>query len=71
MYCLGDWRRLTFSFSPRAKRSRSRCRIFSRSTDTAFIRLASALVESSGIASVNTVATAATAASAMVRNFGS
>src|ERR1043166_3154567 len=60
MYCLGDRRSATFS--PRAMRSRSRWRIFSRSRATAFMRLPSESVASSGMASVNTVATAAIAA---------
>src|SRR3954447_21403393 len=66
MYCFGDWRSETFSFSPRASRSRSRWRIFSRSSATDFIRLSSTFGESTGIASVSTVATAATAASSAV-----
>src|SRR6185437_5453888 len=40
-------------------RSRSRARIFSRSTATAFMRLLSESLTSRGIAMVNTVATAA------------
>src|SRR5262245_66625874 len=64
MYCLGDLRNATFS--PRAKRSRSRWRIFSRSSATAFIRLFSESVASSGMASVSTVAIAATAANTVV-----
>ena len=61
MYCLGDCRSATFSFSPRASRSRSRWRIFSRSSATDFMRLSSTFGDSTGIASVSTVATAATA----------
>src|SRR5580704_7805443 len=64
MYCLGELRRLTFS--PRASRSRSRWRIFSRSSATDFIRLLSTSGASTGMASVSTVATAATAASSAV-----
>ena len=66
MYCFGDCRSETFSFSPRASRSRSRWRIFSRSSATDFMRLSSTLGDSSGMASVSTVATAATAASSAV-----
>ena len=62
MYCFGDCRSETFSFSPRASRSRSRWRIFSRSSATDFMRLSSTSGDSSGMASVSTVATAATAA---------
>ena len=43
MYCLGDLR--SAIFSPRASRSRSRCRIFSRSIATDFIRRASVSVD--------------------------
>jgi len=46
----------------RFSRSRSRWRIFSRSIATAFMRLPSESVASSGIAKVSTVAIAATAA---------
>src|SRR5262249_3920739 len=69
MYCLGVRRSATFS--PRAIRSRSRWRIFSRSTATAFMRLPSASLARSGIASVSTVAIAAIAANtiAMLRGF--
>src|SRR3954464_10299803 len=66
MYCFGDERSETFSFSPRARRSRSRWRIFSRSSATDFIRLLSTSGASTGMANVNTVATAATAASSAV-----
>src|SRR5438067_1883839 len=66
MYCFGDWRSETFSFSPRASRSRSRWRIFSRSSATDFMRLSSTSGASTGMASVSTVATAATAASSAV-----
>ena len=48
MYCLGE--RRSDTFSPRAIRSRSRWRIFSRSSATDFMRLASESVASSGIA---------------------
>ena len=47
-------------------RSRSRWRIFSRSSATAFMRLPSESANSSGIASVKTVATAAMAANTIV-----
>src|SRR2546429_5363979 len=60
MYCLGDRRKLIFS--PRASRSRSRWRIFSRSMATDFMRLPNVSVAISGMAKVSTVATAATAA---------
>ena len=60
MYCLGDLR--SEIFSPRDMRSRSRWRIFSRSSATDFMRLPSESVASSGIASVSTVAIAAIAA---------
>src|SRR5271170_5347074 len=60
MYILGDWRSATLL--PCANRSRSRRRIFSRSSATAFIRLPSVSGASSGIASVSTVAPAAMAA---------
>src|SRR3954451_11890905 len=60
MYCFGDCRRLTFS--PRAIRSRSRWRSFSRSSATDFMRLPSVSVASNGMAIVITVATAPTAA---------
>src|SRR6478735_1917996 len=66
MYCFGDDRSETFSFSPRASRSRSRWRIFSRSSATDFMRLSSTLGDSTGMASVSTVATAATAANKAV-----
>src|SRR5437764_1083197 len=56
MYCLGDLRSATFS--PRARRSRSRWRSFSRSSATDFMRLDKPSVASSGIASVSTVAIA-------------
>ena len=46
-------------------RSRSRWRIFSRSTATAFMRLPSESANSSGIANVKTVAIAAMAALAI------
>ena len=59
MYCLGE--RRSAIFSPRASRSRSRWRICSRSSATDFIRLESVSVASSGMASVSTVAIAATA----------
>ena len=65
MYCLGAVRRLTFSL--RIIRSRSRWRIFSRSSATAFMRLSSVSPASSGMASVRTVAIAATAANTIVR----
>src|SRR6185436_5382849 len=71
MYCFGDWRSETFSFSPRASRSRSRWRIFSRSSATDFMRLLSVSGDSSGMASVSTVATAATLASIMAMNLAS
>src|SRR5262245_16400574 len=64
MYSLGERRSETFS--PRAMRSRSRCRIFSRSMATAFIRLPSESVTNKGMASVITVAIAATAANTIV-----
>ena len=60
MNCLGDCRSDTFS--PRASRSRSRWRIFSRSIATDFMRLGSGSEASSGIAMVSTVAIAATPA---------
>src|SRR5436190_41243 len=60
MYCFGERRSAIFS-APRASRSRSRWRIFSRSTPTDFIRLPSVSVAISGIASVSTVAIAAMA----------
>src|SRR6185295_18589636 len=66
MYCLGDCRSETFSFSPRASLSRSRWRIFSRSSATDFMRLSSTLGDRTGMASVSTVATAATAANKAV-----
>ena len=66
MYCFGDCRSETFSFSPRASRSRSRWRIFSRSSATDFMRLSSTSGDSTGMASVSTVAIAATAASSAV-----
>ena len=56
MYCLGDWRSETRSRSPRARRSRSRWRILSRSSATDFMRDWSLSVDSSGMASVSTVA---------------
>ena len=68
MYCLGDCRSATFS--PRASRSRSRWRIFSRSSATAFMRLPSVSVASSGIASVSTVAIAAIAANTSGQDAG-
>src|SRR5438874_10465433 len=67
MYCFGDCRSATFSRSPRAIRSRSRARIFSRSIATDFMRLPSVSVDKSGMASVITVATAASAANSAVR----
>src|SRR5262249_51958629 len=60
MYCLGERRSVTFS--PRAMRSRSRWRIFSRSSDTAFMRRPRLSPATSGMAKVNTVAPAAMAA---------
>src|SRR5262245_60303312 len=69
MYGLGVRRSTTFS--PRASRSRSRWRIFSRSTATDFMRLDSASVTSSGMASVITVATAPMAANTIARKRGS
>ncbi len=60
MYCLGERRNATFS--PRESRSRSRWRICSRSSATDFIRWHSESVTKSGMASVITVAIAATAA---------
>src|SRR5262249_29307817 len=57
-----------FSRSPRASRSRSRWRIFSRSSATDFMRLPSVSGDSSGIASVITVAIAATLVNSMARN---
>src|SRR5579859_6250261 len=68
MYMRGDCRSETL---PCARRSRSRCRIFSRSSATAFMRLFSVSGTSSGMASVSTVAPAATAANTMVRTCGS
>src|SRR5579885_769164 len=65
MYCFGDWRSATFCFSW-FMRSRSRWRIFSRSTATERIRFCSGSANTSGIASVKTVAAAATAASTIV-----
>ena len=47
-------------------RSRSRWRIFSRSSATAFMRLSSGSANTSGIASVSTVAAAAIAANTIV-----
>src|ERR1700722_18176898 len=58
MDCLADGRRLTFC-DVCAMRSRSRARIFSRSSATDFMRLLSESVSSIGIAIVNTVAMAA------------
>src|ERR1700687_6348887 len=69
MYWRGDWRKLTLS--PRTIRSRSRWRIFSRSIATAFIRWLKLSFASKGIASVSTVAPAATAARTITRNRGS
>src|SRR4051812_3074246 len=69
MNCLGVWRSCTLS--PRASRSRSRCRIFSRSTETAFMRRVRSLRASSGMASVITVAIAAMAANTLAIIFGS
>ena len=68
MYCFGDCRSDTFS--PRASRSRSRWRIFSRSIATDFMRLSRQSVASSGIASVSTVATAAMAAKIIASSAG-
>src|SRR5581483_10596920 len=59
MYFLGDLR--SAIFSPRARRSRSRCRIFSRSAPTDVISRDNVSGASSGIASVMTVAIAAIA----------
>src|SRR5665213_841985 len=61
MDCLAEGRKLTFCAAC-AMRSRSRARIFSRSTATDFMRLVSESVSSIGIVSVNTVAMAATEA---------
>src|SRR5262245_55598054 len=69
MYSLGDVRSATFS--PRARRSRSRCRIFSRSSATVFIRFSRLSPASSGMASVSTVAKAATAANSIAMKRGS
>src|SRR6266550_893874 len=69
MYRFGDCRNEILS--PRASRSRSRWRIFSRSRATAFIRLDRLSVASRGMASVSTVAVAATAANSIVRKRGS
>src|SRR6267154_1747283 len=69
MYWRGDCRKLTLS--PRTIRSRSRWRIFSRSIATVFIRWLKLSFASKGIASVSTVAPAATAARTMTRNRGS
>ncbi len=69
MYCLGDCRNV--ALLPAAIRSRSRWRIFSRSSATAFIRLSSVSADISGIASVSTVAPAAIAAKIMNRILGS
>ena len=66
MYCLGDVRSVTLS--PRASRSRSRCLILSRSIATDFMRFCRLSAASSGMASVSTVAMAATAANSMERN---
>src|SRR5437016_941289 len=60
MYCFGVLRSVTLS--PRASRSRSRWRIFSRSVATDFMRRERVSVARSGIASVSTVAIAAIAA---------
>src|SRR5579885_2931807 len=65
MYCFGDWRSATFCFSW-FMRSRSRWRIFSRSTATERIRFCNGSANTSGIAKVSTVAAAATAASTIV-----
>src|SRR4051794_31164680 len=69
MYCLGETRRDTRS--PRAIRSRSRWRIFSRSSATDFIRLPRLSPAKSGIASVMTVAMAAMAANTAAIILGS
>src|SRR5437868_4109384 len=69
MYSLGDVRSATFS--PRARRSRSRCRIFSRSIATVFIRLSRLSPANSGMVSVSTVANAATAANSIAMKRGS
>jgi len=66
MYCLGERRSETFG--PATKRSRSRWRIFSRSSATAFMRRPRLSPANSGMASVSTVAAAATAAKNIARN---
>lgn len=62
--CFGVWRSETFS--PLLRRSRSRCRIRSRSFATAFIRLLRLSPASNGVISVYAVALAAIAASIIV-----
>src|SRR5450755_3403799 len=61
MDCFAEGRRLTFCCTC-AMRSRSRARIFSRSTATAFMRLSSESPTNIGMANVKTVAIAAMAA---------
>src|ERR1039458_138419 len=65
MDCFVEGRRLTFCCTC-AMRSRSRARIFSRSTATAFMRLPSESASSMGIVKVKTVAIAAMAALTIV-----
>ena len=69
MYCLGDCRNC--ALLPSARRSRSRWRIFSRSSATAFIRLSRVSVTRYGIAKVSTVAIAAMPAKNIVMTCGS
>ena len=64
--CFGAWRNDTFSVAER--RSRSRCRIRSRSLATAFMRFASSSPANSGMINVYAVALTAMAASSMVMN---
>src|SRR5262245_21116864 len=66
MYCLGVRRNVTLS-APRASRSRSRWRIFSRSSATDLMRLLKVSGASSGIARVSTVAIAPIAANTIAR----
>src|ERR1700687_130533 len=67
--CFGVWRSDTFSVL--ARRSRSRCRIRSRSFATAFMRFCRPSPTNSGMISVYAVALTAMAASSMVMKCGS
>ena len=69
MYIFGDWRSETLLFC--TSLSRSRCRIFSRSNATAFMRFDRLSVDRSGMAKVSTVAPVATAAKIMINAWAS